>query len=1705
MYVNQIDNIIDKILDKLYLDGISRDPTFKSIVDGKKINYVEYRENINDFLANFMKTIDVNPIKQLINDEANLIRILDIIKRYVAYYYFLSLAFYYVGTIKEFRNNLIQYSKLQENSTFTIRNFFDTENNYQIIHFYQIIKDVSNIITMTELQKKTLNPLQIKDAIDFLNNLGRDFIDNYLLTITGDQNIEINTHNLIKTIVFREIYRNQEQSLVFEILNEVEENEYDHIYIDIVVTSDDASDYENFRQMFLGVKHGETIAKDLFELVNESNKISSLQTLDVKNNNLLKFSMITPIVDDFLRYHRDSEKLEIDGDKPFIMPLTNNNNAKNVQLALLYQQRKKKENTKAQLIANKIDAISDYYSENVRNNPTIENNIKKYFQNPLSYRKAVMHNYLEEVNVMTKILNQGRRVVQGNEYFLELQHAVNNAYFNFKDFKKYGTSINFNAETPINMIRYSNIENQNQMPQLEIDMHTAINDNIINLVGFAIGPLEDGPIQCVKKENLVDIRTIKFNYIRDGEVTISQSDNGFDLFLQLIKYLYIDTIKVTVKPSFKIYNDFNQVIKLNPLLANKVIYWIYDIEKDHFEMETYEALKSQNFQETIKFMNGIIYDKIMSYLWRKLIQLINEHKDLPTSKIELLIELYSNVNRLFIKQDEKQQLIIQEYLQNKTTAISNIVPVTNLDSIELPEFKAVPNLSVFRIKIDTINPQHPQRYINMSLTGYNDDNDKDISLFEGKCAHQNEWNDIAKIKNDNINVYNERITQFIEKFAIETSELQFVCRVCGQVLPLTQYIQDGSFDNNTQKFVTAYVPINIPLKEIKEYAKYPITIQYLDTLINRISLITGTNMLVGNTTTISQKRKALVKNIIDLVVKHNSINSRKNNDERLDIVSKKYNIDKDLDSVYFFELDDEIFNFVPSASDLNVDINRLKFNNILLYFILIFITELNGAQITMMNSDKIGNIYVFLKWGPKLFGNLLIKKNINGTETEPIVKYPVLCYLIFLIAYYLIKYKIWYYQSSGAKVFDPFYSKIIINSLVDLFNSIMTDAGKMPNDYIYLLTSSKLYSHFSDTFKNNEIINVLKRNHAKYADKSAVVDTVPIVPEQDMPNKIIYYIKDSYKLPSTTGPIKLPNYKISSGVQFDNANNLVYPATYAITDITNCPKGSYHDWQAVGKDIVCKICGEKGDQVTGDKNRAIETYYFNLNVIANRRCLTGLLHDFAGKNSCKLCNKNANETYSTADLDILAENLDKLENKNIQRTLDIISKKRDREIINDKLSKKTIQNLVDNYRKETGDKVYGQINMQINNLMSIMETYIGININLDIDKYPVYLIDNVYIIDHSYNGSLFDEPIILTETDNRILFREKHVFFKTDVYYYTDKQTQIDVFYHAVTLKLLGYKEKHKDYVKQNINVYLKINYSIKNRLLVIGYEMRYIDIGGIFIKNSKIIKDSNENYHQILDNLIKGHILKTKLIIDKIESIIHKIRNYQPTQDNESARYMPPAAQVIEKLVIKYANILTSLNLGEAFVEWNELRDSFMYKQINWSETNTMPPDLDPITNTMYVNTDLINHYDLSSNLMMYYLIHQLTLILELNNNKISKINISQMYAEIITYIYDLYNMTKYKNLMELKRFDYILNGSDVMVDIFKKGQGLTQAKEIDDNRPDFIDVIDVIDVNESIGEGEQEDIREDLREEADALDIEGDYFAEEDEDYAQTDDQTD
>lgn len=1684
MYVNQIDNIIDSLLDQLATQMADKNGVLMSIIEGSKLNFVEYRDKINEFIANFMDEIDIAPIQELINNKQNLIRIIEIIKRYVAYYYFLSIAYYYTGTIKDFRNNLIQYSKLQESSTFFIKNFFDTENNYQIIKFFKIIKDCQKILLMTNLQKKSINASDVKDAINFLNGLGKDYIDNYLLeivNINGEETVQINPHNLIKTIVFGQIYQNQERSIVFEILSDIEENDTEFIYIDVVINRDELSDYENIRQIFLGEENGEILAKDLYELSTELDSIVTVPSVDTNNSYLIQHDMVVPIVDDFLRYHRDSERLELDNNKGAFVPLVNNQ-SKNVQLALLYQQRKKKENTKAQLIVSKIDAISDLYSNNVKSNPDMDKDIKKHFQNPFAYRKAVLHNYLDEIRVVYKIINQGKRAIEGNEYFLELKEIINNAYFNFRDFKNYGTNILISPDKTINMLRYSNIENLSTMTNLEVDTRTGSGDVTINMVGLAIKPLNGDPVQCVKKRDLVDIRQIKFNYMKNGQKRTIQSENGYAIYLKMIKYSYIKTIEINLDQSQKFYQKMDEIRELNPDLVDKLVYWIYDIEKDEYDVGAYENAKLYIFQERIRVMNSNIYESIIKMFNQRIIELISSNAKFDTEKIESMVEVYSVINRLNYSTEEKRELIIKNYLQTKPIASTQIEEVLDENRTKMPKFITKPEKKPYRINISTINPLHLVKHT--KIEAYSKEA-QEILEKEKKCQHESEWNKMIRMKSENVNRYNVEVTQFIEKFVVKTPESDFVCKTCGQVLPMKEYVQDGSFDNNTQRFITAYVPVDIPLDEITEYRKYGLIIRYLDALVNRFSLITGTNMLTGTTTANRQRRKAMVKNIIDLMIKHNSINMSKNisMEDRLEYYSKKFNIDKDLDSVYFFEVDNSIIDFSDTVSS-NVEISKLKFNNMILYFVLVFISELNGAQISMMTFDKkIGNIFVFLNYGPKLFGDLLIKKNVNDTDTVPITNYPVLCYLIFIISYYLLQYKLWNYSANNTKTFNPVFQKMIINSLVDLFNSIMIDAGKFSDDYIYLLTSSKLYTQLNNVFNNNEIINLLKNSHAKYATKTN--SQLPINP---LSNIILSY---SIEHPIQIGPEprSLPTYKIGDGKQYPNYASTIFHNMETPTNLTNCPEGSFHKWKLVGKEVVCTICGEKGLENRGDVNRLDDAYYFNLNKLANRRCIQGTLHDYVGKNGefvCLICGAVRGQSYSRAELDQLSANLETIENEKIQSLLKMIAT--DKEISANMEEKQAImiEELMKTYQTSTGEKIYGQMTSLVGNLMEKLESIFGPNNSFNIDTYPVYLDNNIYIIDHSYNGSTLPEPILINQDENLVHFKENHSYFKIDVYYYSDNRSQVDVFYDAVTLKILGYKEKHRDYVRLNTpNTYLKISKSIRERILTMGFGSKYINLE---FDSKNPTKNSN-NYHNILDNLIKEHVSKTRTIVDKFVSIFNKVIFYQPVESEEESIPLQ-TTQIIDQLVAKYYPLVKNLNLDQnkTFNEWNVYRNAFNFQPIKWSETNITPTD------NKYLNVDIINYYDVSGNIIMFYFIAELISVLDEIKNTTDKMNVSQMYIEIISYLYQLYNTDRYRNALEYKRFGYLLDGSPMMIDIMKKGQGLEVSKAVEDNLAD--DRPDLLDVEKT--EDEQEEL-EDLREEAEALDIDEDYYAEEDEDYGE------
>ncbi len=70
--------------------------------------------------------------------------------------------------------------------------------------------------------------------------------------------------------------------MIFEIINDIEETKHEYTFIDIIVSNEEAVDYDSFKQLFYGEERLVTMAKDLFELVSDTSKVPIALTSDAK-------------------------------------------------------------------------------------------------------------------------------------------------------------------------------------------------------------------------------------------------------------------------------------------------------------------------------------------------------------------------------------------------------------------------------------------------------------------------------------------------------------------------------------------------------------------------------------------------------------------------------------------------------------------------------------------------------------------------------------------------------------------------------------------------------------------------------------------------------------------------------------------------------------------------------------------------------------------------------------------------------------------------------------------------------------------------------------------------------------------------------------------------------------------------------------------------------------------------------------------------------------------------------------------------------------------------------------------------------------------------------------------------------------------------------------------------------------------------------
>lgn len=1387
MYINKIDELIDQTLDNFY-EYFKKNPLFENIK--KEYNFVKYQNQINELIKKYIDKIDKSKLESIISDKSNINQIIDILKRYIAYYIYMTIAYFYESKRELYVTNIVECSKNQKNSNIQINNFFNSENNAIIINFYTLIKNILTLVSMKTIDKIKIvvenNPLIYERTIKFFNSLGQSFVEDHF--IKND-----NLHNIIKTIIFRELYLNQEKTEVYNIINQKEKQDGEYIYIDIMVSKKDKIlDYNSIEKLFSIDERRAGLVDEIYDFIVETDnkRIENIISDDEKIVKLISNNIIIPISEDFLRYHKDSEKYDI--------PDSNS-------------KTKEKEDTKIKYIVSKTNNLRNFYSSTIQSNNKLKFETEKLFYSPLSYRNAILYNDLEEIKLIKKLENVGKKTTE-NDFLMDLLSFRNYAYQNFKDFSKDGFKVRFSKTNDI--IRYTSIKNSDGTRPIQYRVGSK--DMDVNLVGIAFRN-SNNTLQCANEKSYIDVRNINKNGLK----------------------------------------SFNKILEkelFNSSKSNNIYYWLFDSSKDIIKKKKYQNISSINRQQNISLLVAEVYEKVLKIIANRILDKVENKKINHLTRFKKLLDNYSlKYVDIFKHQNVYNNLMnifIDKYLiktKDEYDKNDDIIPGQNSDLIKLPEFKNL-NKKINIIDLDKYDTKP------VIL-----EKDKQLTI----CQHYITWDNIMKMNRRKLNEFNQAVFDFVKKYIKENEEGDYICKSCGEMVSIKKFVYEGSYDKSSGSFITTSIALDIPLEELPEYEKFQKSIKNIDKIIEKICYNSNLTYYVGSGYAIKIRRKMMVRDIIDLILINNK-KLKKNTDERLK-KSKAYGIDKSFTNLFIFNLNDEIF--VTSSKDID-QYKKIKYNNIITYILFVLITEINVGQIIGFSYHKKCNYFLFDQYGIKLFNGLKIIINNKG-DSKPITDYILLCYVIYYISCLLIQHNIWLFENIDKSGYNPHIHKSIVHTLVELINHVLEINTEKQKDFFYEIMATRFLVKLNSIYNDSEALQFAKEQSDKNIKINKQTNKVSFIIKKidgiEIDGLYKEYNIESYKPifceSETTEMNRTVRQKEENKISFGtncldgNFHNWTYQNGNLVC-------------QKCGKTFDPKM--RDTNKVDADKitNRIKLN---NLLKLTKKHCLSGDIHDIDIKTGkCIKCKIDPLEyKYTEKDLIELGKNLKKIKNDKALSQFKLNEKLENQKINRDKKDKKIVKKVQKEFKKICKDN----IEICIDDFVDRLEKLVGKNVSVGVDD--IYIRNTMYIIDHDYLGYKLKDPIKLFDSDNKINLRKNDKFFKMDVLYYLDKSNNVEVFYDAITKHLLGYKERNKEYkLNSSSDNYLIIKQSIKDKLLNLGFENEYINLHSIDTNYTKMSTNQIElKKKRIITDIIRKRIKNLKNIIVYLQRIINGIK----------------------------------------------------------------------------------------------------------------------------------------------------------------------------------------------------------------------------------------
>ena len=1547
MYINQIDNLFDGIINNFYI-FLQKKKVFERFSEDQ--NFVKYMNDIIDIIKLFIQELNIKEIENLINSKTHSKYIVEIIKRYCAFYIYLGIAYHYKGDRDLFITNIVETSKNIKDSTFNINNFYNSENNSKIIIMFSIIKDIIKLREHKTIERIKIiinnDPIKYGTTINLLNSIGEDYFEKFLF-------IEDNLHNLLKTLIFKQIYLLEEKNDIIKLLQETELDEAEYKYIDIVVSKEEKLIDFTFLQNLLKSEtmrselFSNNMANEYYEFLEDHKKEQELNIIG--NTKMLDFlfsnNIFIPITEDFIRYHKNSEKYDKD----------------------ITGELKERDATKIKYIINKINKVSNMYSTIYDKNQKLKLDAMNLFYKSLEYKDAVLYNDFEEIKIVNKLSFSENTA--DLDYLVDLENMRYYAYLNYKDFSRDGFRLR--TTLPVQGVRHTNIKYKNKsegnkLYNRKLELRVGHSDLPLNVIGIIYNKhlVNNKLLECINISNLKDIRII--------------NKNGYNAM-------------------YKLMTDSNSE------KGDDLYYWLFDSKLDKVKLEEYKNVSSL---DTSKIIENVLSELFKHFIDLEKNNIYTKLEKLKPNNIYDALKIVSNFQSKYKFTTNIpinfQYDVFGKYFINFKDKKIKITEPKEKNIIKLPITKLI------KKKDDVIILGEKEEHIDL----------ESIST-QPICLHYIKWIQLGKISRKNDEILNQAIFDFVKQYVKTNDRGEYICKSCSELLDLKKYVYEGTYVAELDTFLTTNLAISSKLESLPKYEKYTRTIRNIEKNIEKICYTMNLQYYIGNTPTIKLRRKMVIKDVIDMVLLHTAyLKTQPKN--RIETAVESYGIMKDFTNLFFFELKDDIF--LTSSMDTDY-YKQIKYNNILAYIILMLIADINAGQILSFKDDKYCNFFIFSQIRESVFSKLFLR--LNDKEKIAISNIPLLGYVIFYFACILTNNYIWLWPKNDKSQIISI-QKVIINTVVDLMNTLIEANMSKDKNFQYELIVNRLMQKIKNTYTDANVYKMLndmiKQKVVIENNKYSFVNKKDKILELKIGTSQLSLTKDKKKCDSKKDKINIVEHEM-----FD----------YDIDVFTNCPDGRFHEWNFHNGTIVCSLCNTKYNDLIKENNHGVGTVnklrLLYLRKLANIHCIDGDIHDIdINTNICKKCKINvSNHEYKSDELFKLEKNLRKRSDMKALNQLETIKKYFEKIENRKEHDLKIMVVLNQRYDKFTD----GKLSNYIDDFIDLLIKNVGTKIK--IANKTLYLKDTLYSIKNDYTGNIIKNEIIILSSDNKIMFTDNHFYYKRDVIYYHDKIHGVFVYYDALTKNYLGYTKDNKKFESYKSTQYIEVIHSVRDMLLMIGLEHEYINVNHIIDNKS----NKNKNNHiNIIKQLIRLRFNNLKQIIQRTNSIIEKINN--ATKEKETP-YNGEEFKLVSEFRKSLRNFKTTDNENKTPIF------KHLYTITNNASLKELPEKVHiNITNNM-AETKILNKLNNIDGLLLFYYVYNLNKLIEYNEQPAIRTNLCYMIVKLIQYNYYNYYIP-FEN-SQIRKFDSILSVDAPYIDESSRVVGyyqeLVSVKEIDED----------------------------------------------------------